>query len=135
LRPRAILRVSAADDLSGISSVAFYANHNGGWDLLYHDQDGSDGWIYLWPTNDVAGTTVKLRAVLTDYSGNQNTIELSNIFLSNSLTVGSGFESRGGSNPTTDSSSFELEPTVMFDPEPILDNPRRNQILPRLMLR
>jgi len=96
MKPRANIVVNASDAGSGMKHVEFYAYYDGAWNLIGTDMDGSDGWSVLFPSYDISETSVSLKAVATDKHGNQTTIQMNDIPLSNTFSFGNGYESRGG---------------------------------------
>ncbi|HKJ27260.1 MAG TPA: right-handed parallel beta-helix repeat-containing protein [Anaerolineales bacterium] len=93
--PRTFLTVTASDDQCGVASVTFSAYYEGSWHELFVDTQPANGWRYLWSTVSLEDEFVSLRAVVIDHSGNQTLIELPNLLVTSTISLGNGAESRG----------------------------------------
>jgi hypothetical protein len=96
LKPRAYLKVIASDDQSGVAGVTFSVFYNGAWHPLGTGTATDGGWYFIWPTNNISDQTVQVRAEIIDNAENTQTIEVANITLATTFTLGNGFQARGG---------------------------------------
>jgi len=101
--PRTILEAAATSTVGSIVRVTFSAHYNNSWHTLYSDTNGSDGWSYLWPTYNLTEQMIDVRAEIEDSLGNIEVIQLPDIGLSRSHTIGGIYSSREGNIQTEES--------------------------------
>ena len=104
MSPRSNLLVDASDgEGCGVKHVIFSAYYGGGWHQLYVDDDPSDGWLYKWVTQDISDSKVHVRAVIVDQANYSTTIQLNDLEISSSRSVGGNdnFQTRGDGDEET----------------------------------
>ena len=113
MQPRALIIVEANDDF-GINKIEFYGGVDEPLPLLFTDTNGLDGWKYQWATNDLGDASVSVKAIAYDACGNQALIQLDHISLTRTMTIGNGYETRGGGVLENGNEGREESGTVDF---------------------
>ena len=99
--PRANIVVSTSD-LGGVKNVHFFAWYDDGsgaghdWHYLGVDDSDAEGWYMTWGLVDAVSPITAVWVYSEDYSGNYSSEIVQDVYISNSLTIGDGYESRGG---------------------------------------
>jgi len=108
--------VANASDLGGVRYVHFFAWYDDGsgighdWHYLGLDDNPSDGWTIIWNLTNLADPIGAVWAYVEDYSGNDNSAFVPQIFLKGSVTFGNDYETRGGD----DSENIEFVAPTSF---------------------
>ncbi len=121
-QPRANIFIDAEENGSTVTGVDFYAYYSGAWHLLGTDENGDDGWLYKWTTQDIPAETVDIKVVVTDNVLNEVTAQLDDIRVSAVKSVGdeeNGFTTRGGEDDEEESPAETAEET----PAPVVQAP------------
>ena len=98
-QPRANIFIDAEENGSTVTGVDFYAYYSDAWHLLGTDENGDDGWLYKWTTQDIPAEMVDIKVVVTDNVLNEVTAQLDDLRVSAVKSVGdeeNGFTTRGG---------------------------------------
>lgn len=124
--PKANLIVNPVDQETSIARVYFLAWYDDGsneyiWHSLGMDEDGSDGWQYVWNLTVVQSTDAAVAAFAEDQAGNTSDVTMiSGITIVRTIVDNNGYQTRDSRAETSDRDN----PPFVLPAGIILPNPQ-----------